>query len=89
MTALVRKKWSERGVRFADSTWRLPSNESAVELDVSPIQVVGPFARVVLRQAHLSARVNGRGQSWESGATLYLMQTAEGWVIVGGDAWIT
>jgi hypothetical protein len=85
----VRDRWGKRGIRFVESNARVPSNESAVELGVSAVHVVGPFLRVTVSQSHLTARVNGRGASWAGGGTIYLMRTSAGWVLVASSSWIT
>jgi hypothetical protein len=85
----VRSKWAQRGIRMVERAWDPSSNESAIELDLSGVRTAGPFARIRVTQTHLTARINGRGQSWAAGATLYLMRSGAGWVIVAAESWIT
>ena len=85
----TRGHWERRNIRIADPGWRPRSNESVIILDVSDVRQIGPFVRVTIDQSHLTARVNGRGQSWESGTTLYLMRRGREWVIVQAATWIT
>jgi hypothetical protein len=85
----TRSSVTQRGIRMVHRPWNPPSNESAVILDLSGEQMVGPFVRVEVTQTHLAARVNGRGQSWAAGATLYLVRTGAGWRIATYDSWIT
>jgi hypothetical protein len=85
----VRARWERRNVRIVDSLWNLKSSESAIIVSISAVRRKGPFARVSIDQLHLTARVNGRGQSWASGTTLYLMQRGGKWFIVSTDTWIT
>jgi hypothetical protein len=89
LTPAVRDRWSKRGIRIADATVRVPSNESAVELTVGAVHVASAFARIMVVQTHLTARINGRGESWAAGSTLYLLHTTAGWVVVSASSWIT
>jgi hypothetical protein len=54
-------------------------------------QSSGVFARETQERQHyhLTARVNGRGQSWAAGTTLYLMRRGSEWSIVSSSSWIT
>lgn len=85
----VRAKWERRNVRMVDSRWIPKSSESVIVIAISRITSVGPFARVSIDQEHLTARVNGHGQSWASGTTLYLMRRGRQWFIVSSSTWIT
>ena len=78
-----------RGIRIVDSAYSLPSNESAIVLLVGTPKAIGPFLMLSLTHHHEQARINGRGQSWSSGATYYLMRTEAGWKIVTSTSWIT
>jgi hypothetical protein len=85
----VRATWAHRGVRIADADWQPKSSESVILIEVSDVGRIGPFASVSITQDHLTARVDGRGQSWASGTTLYLMRRGTGWVIIDSGGWIT
>lgn len=85
----VRSRWAQRGIRFVSRDFDVPTNESVVELYVSAVHAVGPFVRVTVNQSHLTARINGRGESWEGGGTVYLMRTDRGWQVVTAESWIT
>ena len=78
-----------RGVLVVDSGFALPSSESALELLVEAPQAVGPLLVISLAHYHEAARINGRGQSWASKSTYYLLHTRNGWRIVGASSWIT
>jgi hypothetical protein len=85
----LRARWEGRNVRIVDSHWTPKSSESVIVVAISGVQQIGPFARVSLRHYHLTARVNGRGQSWAAGTTLYLMRRGSEWLIVSSSSWIT
>lgn len=85
----VRARWGERKFPIVAADWKVKSSESVIMLGVSAVRGVGPFARVSIDQSHLTARVHGRGQSWASSTTLYLMRRGGDWVIVSKGGWIT
>jgi hypothetical protein len=78
-----------RGVQLVDSGFVLPSQQSALELTIAAPAAVGRFLKIQLTHYHEGARINGRGQSWASGSTYYLLQTNDGWRIVSAGSWIT
>lgn len=85
----VRTAWAQRGVRITDAGWQPKSSESVIIIAVSEVRQIGRFISVTISQDHLTARVDGRGQSWASGTTLYLMRRSDGWVIVSAGGWVT
>ena len=85
----VRTAWAHRGVRITDAGWQPKSSESVIIIAVSEVRQIGRFISVTISQDHLTARVDGRGQSWASGTTLYLMRRSDGWVIVSAGGWVT
>lgn len=87
----VRERWKVRVHLVSRAEWNARSDRlPAVYYVASPVQRVGPFARLYITYGEREARASDQAPvGYAGGVTLYLLDTEGGWVIVGSEGWVT
>jgi hypothetical protein len=90
LPAPVRERWRTHARIVAPGeNAGIPEGRSSVRYTLGVVQRVGPFVRLDLDSRGVTYQEGRPPRAHAGGWTLYLLETADGWVEVSRDFWIS